>query len=246
MRVSKDGASWIFGYKAISTLIEGSASTFDGKWSMINDSWPLLTFRRYLAYGLERGLVRNLIFLWESRRALDATKPKAKGLQKRLLPENFWTPLVDIVENHPQRQPLYRQRANLGATWCHAKFGLLPRHNVSVVLEPHPKRSTLLPEVAQQNHFAHVLNTLNPYQGQLGSWKLNVRFVHLPIGELLCRKMQPRWRHVHLIESMPITRYIQRYIQRQDKGLSGCKILSIGQVTGFCFDLKLMAFFLHH
>ncbi len=79
------------------------------------------------------------------------------------------------------------------------------------MLEPHPKRLTLLLGAAQQNHSPQVLSTLNPYQWQLGSWKLNVRSVHLPIGELLCRKRWPQWRHVPPVESMPITRYIQRF-----------------------------------
>ncbi len=41
--------------------------------------------------------------------------------------------------------------------------------HVSVVLEPNPKRSALLPGVAQQNRSAQVLSTLSPYQWQLGS-----------------------------------------------------------------------------
>ncbi len=62
MRVFKDGAWWISRYKAISTPIEGFESASGGKWLMIEDSWPLSTFRRYSAYGLERGLARNLMF----------------------------------------------------------------------------------------------------------------------------------------------------------------------------------------
>jgi len=37
-----------------------------------------------------------------------------KRPQKRLLPESLWTPLADIVENHPKKQPFYHQRANMG------------------------------------------------------------------------------------------------------------------------------------
>jgi hypothetical protein len=54
-------------YKAISILTEGSASAFGGKWSMMEDFWPLLTFKSYSAYGLEkaygleRGSARNLM-----------------------------------------------------------------------------------------------------------------------------------------------------------------------------------------
>ncbi len=95
---------------------------------------------------------------------------------------------MDIVENHPRRQPLYRQRVNLGIAWYHAKSDLPPRHNVGVVLDPHPKRSTLLFEITQQNRSTQVSSTLSPYQWQLRSWKLNVRSVHLPIWELLCWK----------------------------------------------------------
>jgi hypothetical protein len=67
------------------------------------------------------------------------------------------------VRNHPRRQPLYHQRGNLGIAWCHAKSDLLPRHNVGVVLEPHPQWSALLLGTAQQNHSKHVSSTLSPY-----------------------------------------------------------------------------------
>jgi len=50
------------GIRAISTLTEGSVSASGGKWSMMEDFWPLSTFRRYSTYGLERGSMRNLMF----------------------------------------------------------------------------------------------------------------------------------------------------------------------------------------
>jgi len=62
MKVSKDGAWSISRYKVILTLIEGSASASDGKWLVMEDSWPLLALRRYLTYGLERVSTHNLMF----------------------------------------------------------------------------------------------------------------------------------------------------------------------------------------
>ncbi len=114
MRVSKDGVWWISEYKAISTLTKGFASASGGKWSMIKDSWPMLILKRYSTYGLERGSARNLMFFVRLK-TCNATKSNVRRPQKRLLPKSLWTPLPDIIENHPRRQPLYCQRANLGA-----------------------------------------------------------------------------------------------------------------------------------
>jgi hypothetical protein len=62
MRVFKDGAWWISGYKAILIQTESSTLASDGKWSMMEDSWPLPTLKRYSTYGLKMGLANNFTF----------------------------------------------------------------------------------------------------------------------------------------------------------------------------------------
>jgi hypothetical protein len=46
----------------------------------------------------------------ELKHALDVTKSNARGLQKRLLPKSLWTPLADIVGNHPNTILLFSIR----------------------------------------------------------------------------------------------------------------------------------------
>jgi len=101
MRVFKDGAWWISGYKAISTPIEGSASASGGKWSMMEDSWPLPTLRRYSAYGLERGLACNLMFFVRVKMRTWRHKTECERAEETIV---AWEPL-DTTSEHCRKSP---------------------------------------------------------------------------------------------------------------------------------------------
>ncbi len=165
---------------------------------MINDGklLAIANFQKVFSIWLREGIGAQFHFFVRVKTRIWSHKIECEKAVEMIATQEPLNTTNEHCWKSPRRQPLYRQRLNLGATWCCTKSGLLPWHNVGVMLKPHLEWSTLLPETSQQNYSPEVLSTLSPYQWQLRSWKLNVRSLHLPIGELLCWKRQPWWRRV--------------------------------------------------
>jgi len=102
MRVSKDGTWWISGYKAILIPIEGSVLDSSGKWSMMEDSWPLPTLRRYSVYGLERGSTQNLMLFMRVKTCTWHHKTEHERAAKMITAQE---PL-DTIGGHYRKSPL--------------------------------------------------------------------------------------------------------------------------------------------
>jgi hypothetical protein len=58
--------------------------------------------------------MRNLMFSVRVKTHTSCHKIEQEKAVETKKSESLWTPLADIVRNHPQKQPFYCQRANLG------------------------------------------------------------------------------------------------------------------------------------
>ncbi len=102
MKVFKNGVWWISRYTAILTPNEGSAPASDGKWSMMENFWPLPTLRRYSTYGLERGLTHNFMFFVRVRTCTWCHKIECKKAAETIIARE---PL-DTTGGHCQKSPV--------------------------------------------------------------------------------------------------------------------------------------------